>query len=281
MYYTGVKMANTGALRYNEGKLRFDLLPSFALKQIARVFGYGANKYTTEINGDYNWKKGLPWMQTCASLERHLQAWKAGEDYDKESGELHLAHLATNAMFLLEYYKIYPQGDDRNNAPSPKIGLDIDEVLADWVGAWIERFGEDVPESWNFSYLNGSRFSLFTEYELNDFYLSIKPKIKPSDIPFEPHCYITSRSIPVQITKTWLELNKFPTCPVYSVGFGQSKVEVAKESGIDWFVDDSFEHFTELNKAGIACFLMDAPHNRRYDVGFKRIHGLNELLYRQ
>ena len=43
------------------------------------------------------------------------------------------------------------------------------------------------------------------------------------------------------------------------------------------FVDDKFENFVELNKNGICCFLMDAPHNQRYDVGHKRIKSLKEL----
>lgn len=58
---------------------------------------------------------------------------------------------------------------------------------------------------------------------------------------------------------------------------GQSKVDAAKES-VDVFVDDSYEHFVDLNRNGIFCYLFDAPHNRRYDVGFRRIKSLNELV---
>ena len=41
---------------------------------------------------------------------------------------------------------------------------------------------------------------------------------------------------------------------------------------------DSFENFVELNNAGICCFLFDAPHNRRYYVGYKRITSLRKLV---
>jgi uncharacterized HAD superfamily protein len=58
-----------------------------------------------------------------------------------------------------------------------------------------------------------------------------------------------------------------------------SKIDVAKESGIDIFVDDRFENFVELNNAGICCYLFDSPHNRRYDVGHKRIKSLSELKF--
>ncbi len=43
--------------------------------------------------------------------------------------------------------------------------------------------------------------------------------------------------------------------------------------------DDKYETFVEMNKAGILCFLYDAPHNQRYDVGFKRIKNLSELKH--
>jgi uncharacterized HAD superfamily protein len=107
--------------------------------------------------------------------------------------------------------------------------------------------------------------------------LNIPVKTPPSEIPFEPHCYITSRSIPKEWTEEWLAKNGFPSVPVYSIPHGASKVEVAKEAGIDIFVDDRYENFVELNRAGICCFLFEAKHNLRYDVGYKRIKSLKDL----
>jgi len=108
--------------------------------------------------------------------------------------------------------------------------------------------------------------------------LSIPVKTNPSDIKFEPHCYITARNIPKEWTEEWLDAHGFPQMPVYSVGHGQSKVDVAKEAGVEIFIDDRFENFVDLNNAGICCFLLDAPHNKRYDVGFKRISNINDVL---
>lgn len=263
-------------LRFNKGKIRYDLVPQFPLEQIARVLTYGAQKYE-----ENNWRRGMKWSNVIASLERHLQAIKSGEDFDPETGILHSAHIATNAMFLTEYYRTFPSGDDRPHdyLRDVKIGLDIDEVLADWVGARCDKFGYNKPDYWNFSYENKKHFDDLTDSgELKEFYLNIPAKVDPNDIPFEPHCYITSRSIPDAITKEWLQRQGFATAPVYSVGFGQSKVDVAKEAGIDLFVDDSFKNFVELNNAGICTFLWDAKHNRRHNVGFKRIHSFQELL---
>lgn len=263
-------------LRFNKGKLRFDLVHPFAHEQMVKVLTSGAVKYT-----DRNWEKGMGWSSVIASLKRHLHAIEQGEDYDKESGELHAAHVACNAHFLTAYYKIYPQGDDRAHKylTKPKIGLDIDEVLCDWVGPWCQKFGHKEPTSWNFAYNNKESFeSLVDSDELEEFYYNLPRKIEPSEIPFEPHCYITSRSINPKLTEAWLVHNGFPAAPVYSVGFGASKVDVAKESGIDIFVDDRFENFVELNNAGICTFLMDAVHNKRYDVGYKRLMKLSDLL---
>lgn len=262
-------------LRYNEGKLRYDLVHPFAHKEMVKVLTAGAIKYAPR-----NWEKGMKWSSVIASLERHLAAIKAGEDYDKETGMLHSSHLACNAHFLTAYYQIYPEGDDRQHRylQTKKIGLDLDEVLCDWVGAWTKKFNHPLPECWNFSYGTKDNFFSFSKEELEEFYLNIPAKISPCEIPFEPHCYITSRSIPEEITKAWIEKNGFPTVPVYCVGFGKSKVEVAKKSGIDIFVDDRYENFVELNNAGICTFLLDAPHNRRYEVGYKRLHSLKDLL---
>jgi hypothetical protein len=260
-------------LRYNEGKTRYDLLPPFAVDQCARVFTFGATKYA-----ERNWEKGMKWSNVLASLKRHIAAIERGEDYDSETGLLHAAHAMCNTAFLTEYYKIYPQGDDRPHTylHRPKIGLDIDEILSDWVRAWTDHFDMPIPDSWNFDREIKAKFDQMKDNK--EFWLSIPIKTQPKDIPFEPHCYITSRSIPVDWTIEWLDLNGFPTAPVYSVKFGESKIDVAKSSGIDIFVDDCFQNFVELNNAGVCCFLFDAPHNQRYAVGFKRIHSLREIL---
>lgn len=263
-----------GGLRFNNGKVRHDLLPPFSIDQLAKVLTSGADKYA-----DRNWELGMKWSNVMASLKRHISAFERGEDYDPETGLLHMAHVMCNATFLTEYYKIYPQGDDRPHKylKRPKIGLDIDEVLADWVGHWTKYHGQEMPETWNFDRNIKEKFDSLKDDK--EFWLSIPVKTKPSDIHFEPHCYITSRSIPKEWTEEWLDKNGFPTMPVYSIGYGESKVEIAKKSGIEIFVDDKFENFVELNNAGICCYLFDSLHNKRYDVGYKRIKSLSELEF--
>ncbi len=260
------------ALRFDDGKVRLDLVSPTAIHELAKVLTFGASKYAPN-----NWRGGMKWSRVIGSLKRHLNAIESGEDHDKETGILHIAHVMCNAMFLTDYYKIYPQGDDRPHGylKSPKIGLDIDEVLADWVGHWTKHHGQNIPEFWNFDRDIKAKFEALMDNK--DFWLGIPAKTKPQDLGFEPHCYITSRSIPVEWTTEWLNNNGFPQVPVYSIGFGQSKIETAKAAGIDWYVDDRYENFVELNNAGICTFLFDAPHNKRYNVGYKRIYNLKEL----
>ena len=260
-----------GGLRYNTNKTRHDLVPQFAQEEYAKVLTKGAEKYA-----DNNWRRGMKWSTVLASMKRHIKAIECGEDIDKETGCLHSAHVMCNAAFLTEYYKIYPQGDNRQHRylSLPKIGLDIDDVIADWVGHWVKTHGIPVPESWYFDRHMDEKLNKLDK----DFWLSIPVKIKPSDIGFDPHCYITSRSIPKEWTEEWLDKNGFPASPVYSVNYEVSKVEVAKQSGIDIFVDDKFTNFTELNNAGICCYLFDTIHNQKFQVGHKRLYNLKDLV---
>ncbi len=265
-------------LRYNSGKLRYDLVHPNAHKDMVEVLGMGGEKY-----GDFNWTKGMNWTTVIASMKRHIAAIEAGEDYDQESGMLHIAHVQCNAHFLNAYYHIYPQGDDRPKKWKniPKIGLDIDEVLADWVSAWRKEFKiEDVPTSWFFDRKIKQRFEQLKEKgKLDDMYLNLKPIINPEDIPFEPFAYITSRPVSSKITEKWLDANGFPTKPVHTVGVGESKLEIAKQIGVEIFIDDSYDNFVTLNDGGVFCYLYDAPHNQRYDVGHMRIKTLNDLPF--
>lgn len=273
------------SLRYNDGKLRLELIPPKAMEEVAKVMTYGAEKYTVRdsetgevlVTGADNWKKGQPWMSVIASAKRHIEKFVQGEDYDPESQTLHVANAVANLLFILEFYKIYPQGDNRPHhyLKEPRVGLDIDEVLADFIGHWVKRFGGSTPDYWHFDRDMKSKFEILKNDK--DFWLSVPVKTSPKDIPFEPACYITSRSIPTEWTEEWLDKNGFSAAPVYSVGYGESKVAAAKDAKIDIYVDDRFTNFVELNKAGICCYLFDAPHNQRYSVGYKRVKNLSEL----
>lgn len=292
-------------LRYNKGKNRIELIPAKPIQLLGEVYSRGAHKYSiykrkdgTKVlgkdisveeaanlemvySGADNWRNGLVWTEAIGSVERHINAFKSGEDIDKDLGTYHLANAAWGLFSLLEFYGTHPELDDRHHAylKPKKIGLDIDGVLADFNLAMDELCGGKIgdPHDWN----NPILCKKFAEVKHDpEFWLGLKPMVKTIDIPFEPHCYITSRSINTAVTKEWLDKNGFPDAPIYSVGVGESKVEIAKASGIDYFIDDYMKNFVELNKAGICTFLLTRSYNKRYDVGYKRINDFNDFKQR-
>ena len=90
-------MSATG-LKYDHGKLRYDLVPPTALMNVAEVLTFGANKYS-----DNNWKTVQPFeSRYIAAAIRHIEAYRQGEIFDDESGLPHLAHASTCLMFLLQ-----------------------------------------------------------------------------------------------------------------------------------------------------------------------------------
>lgn len=280
-----------GGLRFNQNKLRYDLVEPRAHRDMVKVMTYGATKYF-----DRNWENGLSWTSVIASLKRHLAAIELGEDYDfdpncdgcksgyceKHSGELHVANLACNAHFLNAFYYTFPQGDDRPKRylNLPKIGLDVDGVLADFSTAWNKIYPEisATPNSWYLDRKVVERINrMEKEGTLDEFYLNIPALLKPVDLPFEPYCYITSRPVAKEVTEQWLDVRGFPARKVYSLDIQTSKVEIAKEAGVEIFIDDSFNNFVQLNNAGITTYLYSAPWNLKHDVGHFRINSLNDL----
>lgn len=95
-------------VKYDDTKLRFDLLSPAANAGLAAVLTYGATKYAAR-----NWEKGMEWGRVYAALQRHLNAFWAGEDIDPESGLPHLDHAACCIHFLSHYQKLEVGEDDR------------------------------------------------------------------------------------------------------------------------------------------------------------------------
>ena len=275
--------------RYNKGKLRYELISSVALEEIAKVYTNGAEKYTDydengnmTYDGSNNWRNGLLWMDCIASTKRHIEKFVKGTDIDPETNTLHLANACWNLMTILDFYKSFPQGDNRIKSflKIPKISIDLDGVICDWTSAWNKLYPEisATPTSWYLDRKVGKRFDAMREAgTLDDFYMNIEPLIKPEDLPFEPHCYITSRPVSKEISEAWLDKHGFPARPVYSIDVRTSKVEVAKDAGVEIFVDDAFENFVELNNGGIFTYLFSAPWNQKHDVGHMRIKSLNDI----
>jgi hypothetical protein len=295
------------ARRYNKGKARYELVPNKPFKYLVDVYTKGAHKYSiyedengNEILGSQipiedvsnykliddaasNWTKGLPWKETMAAIKRHIAKWDEGEDIDVELNTFHLANASWGLFSLMEYMTTHPELDDRNHKylNHPRIGFDIDDVCADFTGAWSELHNIPRPTAWSFDRTIVDKFNTMKyNGKLEEFYLDLPVLTNPKDIPYEPTCYVTSRPVSSEISEQWLDKNGFPAAPVYTVGIHGSKVDILKEKKVDIFVDDRFDNFVELNKAGICTFLFDRIHNHRYSVGYKRIYSLKELVER-
>ena len=98
----------TGALKADGNKLRYDLIPAGPLKEVVKILTYGSIKYA-----DRNWEQGMKWSRPFGAAMRHLWAWWGGETLDEDTGCSHVAHAAVNLLFLLEFENTKKEFDDR------------------------------------------------------------------------------------------------------------------------------------------------------------------------
>ena len=96
---------------------RYDLIPSIPLDLLARHYGKGAEKYA-QVNGLDNWRNGYEWSLSYAAMQRHLNAFWAGEDFDPETQSPHLVAAAWHCFTLLEFMfgnRTHYELDDRQD----------------------------------------------------------------------------------------------------------------------------------------------------------------------
>ena len=96
---TASQTATTGGRKFDGGKLEYGLLPPHALEETVKVLTFGAQKYERG-----NWQR-VPDAKRryFDAMERHIWAWKKGEQMDPETGINHLAHAMCCLMFLYEH----------------------------------------------------------------------------------------------------------------------------------------------------------------------------------
>ena len=115
--------------------IRYDLIPPRGIEEVSKVLTEKLAKYDKN-----EWKYGLPWTEVLSSLKKHLTEFEKGNDFTPE-GLLSISEVAANALILTDYYKSYPQGDDRClHINQPRISLDIDDVCANFLGYFQEKF---------------------------------------------------------------------------------------------------------------------------------------------
>ncbi len=83
-------------MKFDDKKLRYELIPPKVLTALASVFTFGARAYK-----DQNWQKVDNPSRYIGAAYRHFESYRAGEIYDEASGYPHLWHLITNIGFLI------------------------------------------------------------------------------------------------------------------------------------------------------------------------------------
>lgn len=120
--------SNNVGVKFDQGKLRIDLLPWASLIAVSRVFTYGCGKY-----GDRNWEKGISFSRLIGACLRHLLLWLCGQEKDKETGYPHVFHFATNALMLVHMYIMKPEFNDL-----PKFDENTQKLLESFITEYFE-----------------------------------------------------------------------------------------------------------------------------------------------
>lgn len=211
-------------------EIRYDLIPPHGLNEVNKVFSAKLGKY--EKN---KWKDGITWSEVLSNLKKHLIEYEQGNDFTND-GLLNMAHVAEDALILCEYYKIYPQGDDRDLSKIKNcvIGCDLDDVIFDFHKAYEEKFNTKLSDYWNGDY--NILDNLEELKKDKDFWVNLP--VKHQEIPFEIDYYVTARSIPDEWTKESIQKNNLPKAPIISVNWNESKIKVLKDKNITIMIDD-------------------------------------------
>lgn len=88
---------DVGGVKFDDAKLRMELLPPRGVEAAARAMTYGAKKYAPR-----NWEKGIEPDRLMAATLRHLFAVMRDETKDSESGLNHLDHAAASILMLID-----------------------------------------------------------------------------------------------------------------------------------------------------------------------------------
>lgn len=112
-------------LKYDGGKPRIDLVTPEFVEGVAKVLTFGAEKYAA-----WNWAEGIDFSRLYASAQRHLGAWKKGQDFDEESGLSHLYHAACCLMFISTQQEWGMRERDDRFIPANTLDDLLEEVIA-------------------------------------------------------------------------------------------------------------------------------------------------------
>ena len=130
------------ALKFDSEKPRLDLVPDAAVKEIAKVFTFGAKKYAPN-----NWRMGFEWHRLIRAAKGHIADFNEGEDLDPESGLSHLAHAGCCILMLLDHV-LKGYGTDDRYTTLIKKGLNLaakdDKIV---FNSEETKWQQDIPKN--------------------------------------------------------------------------------------------------------------------------------------
>lgn len=145
-----------------------------------------------------------------------------------------------------------------------KVGLDIDDTLLDFMGSYIEVFGspKSDPEITK---------NVYKLRKNKSFWENLK---KIRNIDFIPELYCTKRINSKVYTRNSLKKHGFPIVNIYQMYYQHGDKSTMIKGKVDVFIDDSVSNFNKMNRSGVFCLLIDAPHNQHCQTDL-RIFDLN------
>ena len=150
-----------------------------------------------------------------------------------------------------------------------RIGLDIDDVLADFWGGYCRYFDTDNHPELLESHVITQNVERVLKRDRN-FWIDLEVVDFPN---FVPELYCTKRVNNKSWTKEFLRLNGFPDRPVYQI-FSQAKNKADVIKGkVDIFIDDSLMNVMQCNEANVPTLLYHS--DRTTDIPMYKIFSLD------
>ena len=157
-----------------------------------------------------------------------------------------------------------------------KIGLDVDDVLAEFMKTYLKRFGSPKND-------NEITWNVFNVLRNDKHFWENLPVL--NRLNFIPELYCTKRVNSKVYTKNWLINNGFPKRPIYQMYYQQGNKADLIKGKVDVFIDDSVSNFIKMNLSGVPCLLYDKEYNQHwgpvgkvYCLDYKHIKETYELF---
>ena len=121
--------------KFDGGKIRLELIPPEWTWGVGAVLTFGAQKYAA---GNWATGNGFEWSRLIGATERHLTAFKSGENLDPESGLSHLYHAGCMLAFLAAHV-------ERGRGVDDRIAIGVQRAVADMATAGVSSADATRP----------------------------------------------------------------------------------------------------------------------------------------